>query len=55
MTGCGERGRGGEEIGREGRKKKGGRRGDNVGTDTSMYSRHTGAVNTHTHTVEYDK
>ena len=41
-----ERGR--EEVGW---KKKGGRRGDNVGTDTSMYSRHTQAVNTHTHRV----
>ena len=58
--GRGGEGRGGE--GREGRgreevgwKKRGGRRGDNVGMDTSMYSRHTRAVNTHTHTVEYDK
>ena len=58
----GEDGRGGERGRGEGRggkgreevgwKKRGERRGDNVGMDTSMYSR---AVNTHTHRVEYDK
>ena len=51
------RARGGE--GREGRrkeevgwKKRGGRIGDYVGMVTSMYSRHTRAVNTPTHRVQ---
>ena len=57
----GEDGRGGERGRGEGRggkgreevgwKKRRGRRGDNVGMDTSMYSRHTRAVNTHTQRV----